>query len=49
MEVLAGNQHTVTVDENSSISTLSPIDIVYEEFTNFKTFVCQELNFVRIF
>ena len=47
IEVLAGDQNTVPVDEISSISLLSSIDILYEEFTNFKTFVCQELNFIK--
>ena len=47
IEVLPGDQHIVPVDESSSISPLSPIDIVYEEFTHFKTFLCQELNFIK--
>ena len=45
-EVLPGDQHIVPVDASSSIPPLSPIDIL-EEFTNFKTFVCQELNFIK--
>ena len=35
------------IEKKSSISPLSPIDILYEEFTNLKTFVCQELNFIN--
>ena len=47
IEVLPGDQHLVPVHENSSISPLSPIVILYKEFTNFKIFVCQELNFIK--
>ena len=49
IEVLLGDQHIVPVDddESRSISPLAPIDILYEEFPNFKTFVCQELNFIK--
>ena len=47
IEVLPGDQHILPVDESSSISPLSTIDILYEEFINFKTFVCQGLNFIK--
>ena len=47
LEFLPGDQHIVPADESSSISPLSPIDILYEEFTNFKTFVCQKLKFIK--
>ena len=47
LEFLPGDQHIVPVDESNSISPLSPIDILYEEFTNFKNFVCQKLNFIK--
>ena len=47
IEVLQGDQHIVPIDESGSISPLSPINILYEEFINFKTFVCQELNFIK--
>ena len=47
IQVLPGDEHIIPVDESSSISLFSPIVILYEEFTNFKTFVCQELNFIK--
>ena len=46
-EVLPGNEHITPVNDSSSISLLLPIDLLYEEFTNFKTFVFQELNFIK--
>ena len=47
VEVLPGDPHIIPVDESSSIPPFSPIDILYKEFTNFKTFVCQEMNFIK--
>ena len=46
-EVLPGDEHITPVNDSSSISLLLPIDLLYEEFTNFKTFVFQELNFIK--
>ena len=47
IDVLPASQHILPVDERSSISPLLSIDILYEEFINFKTFVCQGLNFIK--
>ena len=47
IEVLPGDEHVIPVNESSSISPFSPTDLLYEEFTNFKTFVFQELNFIN--
>ena len=47
IQVLPGDEQIIPVDESSSISLFSPIAILYEEFTNFKTFVCQELKFIK--
>ena len=47
IEFLSGDKHIVPVAEKSSVPPLSPIDILHEEFTNFKTFICQELNFMK--
>ena len=47
IEVLPGDEHVIPVNESSSISLFSPTDLLYEEFTNFKTFVFQELNFIN--
>ena len=47
IEVLPGDEHIIPVDESSSIPPHTPIDIFYEEFTNFKTFVCHQLNFMK--
>ena len=47
IEVLSGDEHIIAANEGSSISPRSPIDLPYKEFTNSKTFVCQELNFIK--
>ena len=47
IEVLPGDEHIIPVDKSSSISPLLPIGVLYEEFTSFKIFVCQELNFIK--
>ena len=47
IEVLPGDEQIIPVSDGSSISPLTPIDLLYEEFTNFKIFVCQELNFIK--
>ena len=47
IEFLPGDKHIVPVAEKSSVLPLSAIDILHEEFTNFKTFICQELNFMK--
>ena len=44
IEFIPGDEHIIPVGESSSIPPLSLIGISYEGFTNFKTFVCQELN-----
>ena len=40
IEVLKGEEHM--------IPTLSVIDPLHKEFTNFRTFFCQELNFIKL-
>ena len=35
------------VSGNSSVSPLLPIDLLYEEFTRFEVFICQELTFLK--
>ena len=45
--VLPGDEHIIPVVEISCVTPLLPIDILYEEFTNFKTFVCEELKFIK--
>ena len=47
IEVSQGEEHIMPVSKSSPISTLLPIALLYEEFTNFKIFVCQELNFMK--
>ena len=47
IEVLPDDEYIIPVVESSSAQPLSPIDILYKEFTNFNTFVCQKLNFIR--
>ena len=47
IEVIPGDEHIIPVDESSFRPRLSPTDILYEEFTSFKTFVFQELNFIK--
>ena len=37
----------VPIDESRSVSPLSLIDILYDEFPNFKAFLCQELYLIK--
>ena len=47
IEVLPSDKHLIPVVESSSGPPVSSIDILYEEFTNFKTFAYEELNFIK--
>ena len=47
IKVLPGDEHIMPLSDSSSISFLSLIDLLSEEFTNFKIFVCQEQNFLK--
>ena len=35
------------VSNSSLISPLSPIDFLFEDFSNFKTSICQKLNLIK--
>ena len=48
IEVLPGDEYIIILVSNSSlIPPLSPIDLLFEDFSNFKTSVCQKLNFIK--
>ena len=47
IEVLPSDEHIIPATESNYVPPLSSIDILYEEFTNIKTFVCQEVNFIK--
>ena len=45
---LPDDEHIIKPISNSSlISSLSPIDLLFEDFSNFKTSVCQKLNLIK--
>ena len=46
-EVSPSDEHIIPAAESNYVPPLSSIDILYEEFTNIKTFVCQEVNFIK--
>ena len=48
IEFLPDDEHIIKPISNSSlISSLSPIDLLFEDFSNFKTSVCQKLNMIK--
>lgn len=47
IEDLPGNEHIIPVGESNSVPPLSSIGILSDEFTIFKTFICQKLTFIQ--
>ena len=46
-EVSPSDEHIIPAAESNYVPPLTSIDILYEEFTNIKTFVCEEVNFIK--